>query len=62
MLHVEIKLLKLQEVNHAVHVDPGESTCRASCKSSSNLMPLNYSLLLALHPARTMALHQQVYS
>jgi hypothetical protein len=45
MLHVEIKLLKLQEVNHAVHVDPGKSTCGASCKNSSYQMPLNYCLV-----------------
>lgn len=32
ILHVEIKLLKLQEVNHVVHVDPRESTCRATVK------------------------------
>lgn len=60
MLHVEIKLLKLQEVNHAVHVDPGKSTCRASCKNYAYQMTLNYCLL-ALHPAGT-KLEQQVYS
>jgi len=60
MLHVEIKLLKLQEVNHAAHVDPGKSTCGASCKNSSYQMPLNYCIL-ALQPAGT-KLEQHVYS
>ena len=60
MLHVEIKLLKLQEVNHAVHMDPGKSTCGASCKNSSYQMPLNYCIL-ALQPAGT-KLEQHVYS
>lgn len=34
MLHVEIKLLKPQELDHAVRVDAGKSTNRSSCKNS----------------------------